>query len=1203
LVAQAVKIHGVFALGVLALLGALSYFSYVSLDALIAVRQGSGAQINVGGRQRMLSQRISLLAARLAVTGDPAEYRSTRSNLLNAVALMAHSHDRLIKGDAAMGLPGNPSPTVQAMYFGPRRYVDRDVRAFLQRASGLVEKLDEKSEMAGAILSEIQEAALGPLLEDLEAVAGQYEIEGAATSASLRLRTVFGTVFGLILLTIFFLVVSRPLLQLTRGRAQGAETLGSRRRIAVLLLIMTAVVVITAGAAIGVLYNTAFEEKRRALAQVAQSQARLMEAVARFDQQFSRSDHPEGAAAATISQIKDAQGLYGSLDETGEFTLARREEDMIVFVLRHQQHNLGTPKSIPFNTNLAEPMRRALSGESGTVIGVDYRGQRVLAAYEPVAVLNMGIVAKVDFAEVRAPFVKAGGIVAAVAVVLVGVGTALFFSVSSPLIRRIEESEERFRGLIEGSIQGVLIHRDFKPLFVNRTCADMFGYASPGEVLELDSMLALIVPPERGRVAQDMAARLRGEEVPVSIEVQGLRKDGTSIWLEILARVVNWLEETAIQVTTVDITGRKGAERALTESQERLQMAFKASNAGAWSWDKRTNKAVWSDEIFRLLGYEPGEVDARNEAWFSRIHPDDKAFVQEQFDRAMAARSSLDFEYRAVLPDDSVRSIQAVGSVIEDQEGNPKGMSGIQIDITGRKRAEQARREAEMKYQEIFENAAEGIFQSTPDGRFLSANPAMSRMLGYDSPEALIDTVSDIARQVYLDPTERERLVAEAVKSESLRGYESQWQSRDGTVIWVSQTVTAVRDEDGRVLYFAGTVEDITERKNIEETLRRSQRMEELGQLTGGIAHDFNNVLSIILGNLEMLKGMVRGDPLLNKRVETAFKGAKRGADLTKRLLGFSRRVSHAAELVSVNEAIAGINELLAKTLTAAITIETHLAEDIWLTMIDRGDFEDAMVNIALNARDAMPDGGKLVIKTANVTLDERYAKVNPAAKAGGYVLVSITDTGTGMSPEIIDRAFEPFYTTKEPGKGTGLGLSMVYGFATRSKGLVHVNSKLGHGTNVRLCLPRATREPRRVDAILDSGRVPRGNETVLVVDDEKDVLDVTVEHLTDLGYSTIAAENAGSALKILAGRRKIDLLFSDVVMPGGMSGYDLAREAVKKRPKVKVLLTSGATTRIGGSATRDDQDAGKLAAGLLAKPYLKPDLARRVRQALDAEE
>jgi nitrogen-specific signal transduction histidine kinase/CheY-like chemotaxis protein len=388
----------------------------------------------------------------------------------------------------------------------------------------------------------------------------------------------------------------------------------------------------------------------------------------------------------------------------------------------------------------------------------------------------------------------------------------------------------------------------------------------------------------------------------------------------------------------------------------------------------------------------------------------------------------------------------------------------------------------------------------------------------------------------------------------------------------------------------------VTEKIALQGQLLQAQKMEAVGQLTGGVAHDFNNLLSIILGNLEFLEERVRYDEPLRKFATIAQHAANRGADLTRRLLAFSRRQVLEPVNVDMNAAVSGLAGMITRTLGEHIEVQTVLALGLWETRIDPAQLESTLLNLCVNARDAMPDGGKLTIETANFVLDSGYAMQFPDVKSGDYVLLTVSDRGTGMSREIVERAFEPFFTTKERDKGTGLGLSMVYGFVKQSGGHITISSELGRGTSVKLYFPRADSASTRREPAAAVMSEPKGTETILVVEDEPDVRRTVVGMLRGLGYRVLVAENGPTALKILENAAiDVDLLFTDLIMSGGMNGLELAEKVQVLRPGLHVLYTSGyadGAVRGKENILRDKQ--------LIAKPYVRQVLAERVRQSLD---
>jgi signal transduction histidine kinase len=379
-----------------------------------------------------------------------------------------------------------------------------------------------------------------------------------------------------------------------------------------------------------------------------------------------------------------------------------------------------------------------------------------------------------------------------------------------------------------------------------------------------------------------------------------------------------------------------------------------------------------------------------------------------------------------------------------------------------------------------------------------------------------------------------------------------------------------------------------------ETQVRQAQKMEAIGQLTGGVAHDFNNILTVITGTIEILGEAVKDRPHLAQITDLISAAAARGADLTRHLLAFARRQPLQPRNTDVNALVIDAARLLRPTLGEQIEIESMLAHDSAPALIDPSQLSTAILNLALNARDAMPDGGKLTLETRNVVLDENYASMNREVKPGNYVMIAVSDTGAGIPGRLLDKVFEPFFTTKEVGKGSGLGLSMVYGFVKQSNGHIKIYSEEGHGTTVKLYLPEATGLPDALAAETGISGGEHGDESILIVEDDALVREYVVTQISRFGYHTLAAGNAAEALAIIDGHERIDLLFTDVIIPGGLNGRQLATEALKRRPGLKVLYTSGYTEN--AIVHHGRLDAGVL---LLPKPYLSSDLARMIRTAL----
>ena len=530
-------------------------------------------------------------------------------------------------------------------------------------------------------------------------------------------------------------------------------------------------------------------------------------------------------------------------------------------------------------------------------------------------------------------------------------------------------------------------------------------------------------------------------------------------------------------------------------------------------------------------------------------------------------------------------------------------VTSINQHMMKRRETDRVLRESEERYKDLIEGTTDLVTVVDSGGKFLFVNHVAGRILGISPKDCVGLPAFDFVLPEDRDATRAAFHSWITARQNTVR-FNNRQKGRDGSICFVEWNISIFYDDNGDVKTIQSIGRDITETKKSEEALRRAQKMEVLGQLTGGIAHDFNNILGVVMGNLELIREMVAGDSKILKRVDTALRGVGRGQDITKKLLGFSRQTPYGRQKVSVNRSIENMRELIAKSLTASIEIENRLADDLWQVDVDPGDLEDAILNLALNAKDAMSRGGGiLIIETANRVLDEDHARPNASGQAREFVMVSVSDTGTGMSPEVREKAFEPFFSTKEEGRGTGLGLSMVYGFAQRSGGHINIDSTEDEGTTVCIYLPRAQGDiTERQTTNRMQEKLAGGAETILVVDDEEALAELAVTHLERLGYKTLMATSPAQALKIIKDKQHIDLLFCDVIMPGGMDGYQLALAVHKIRPDLKILLTSGFTSE--KKEYTDDEGAivSRLSANLLNKPYRRSELAVSVRAMLDEE-
>ncbi|MDH3742645.1 MAG: PAS domain S-box protein [Hyphomicrobiales bacterium] len=495
----------------------------------------------------------------------------------------------------------------------------------------------------------------------------------------------------------------------------------------------------------------------------------------------------------------------------------------------------------------------------------------------------------------------------------------------------------------------------------------------------------------------------------------------------------------------------------------------------------------------------------------------------------------------------------------------------------------------------ILESAVDAIVSIDEAALIETVNPAAERLFQYDRAELIGQNVKMLMPEPFRAEHDAymQRYRETGIRKIIGVGREVVGQRKDGSTFPMHLSVGEFMMDGER--HYTGIIHDLTVRQKAEHALQHSQRMEAIGQLTGGIAHDFNNLLTVVIGNLELLQ-MRDLDKTQNELVSEAQEAADLGARLTARLLAFARRSHLEPQTVDLNAQVLGLTDLLHRTLGEQINLSSALSTGLWSARADPTQIESAIVNLAVNARDAMARGGKLVIETRNTVFDDDDATTEIGVKPGDYVQLSVSDTGTGMSKEVQERVFEPFFTTKEAGRGTGLGLSMVYGFARQSGGHVTVYSEAGQGTTINLYLPRVDDDAAPAMAVDAGSLLPRGDgQVILVVEDDERVRRLTIRRIGDLGYDVIAAANAAEALDIVGKNSRIDLVFTDIIMPGGMSGYELCDALRADKPDIKVVLTSGYAEDLVHSDRLGEQELM-----LVRKPYRQTELAKAIKQALD---
>lgn len=791
------------------------------------------------------------------------------------------------------------------------------------------------------------------------------------------------------------------------------------------------------------------------------------------------------------------------------------------------------------------------------------------------------------------------------------------------------ESEAKFRAVADTATSGIYIHSDDRFLYVNRACELISGYTRQ-ELLQR-KVWEVVHPEDLQRLQLRAASRKRGENVPSRYEFRLVHKNGDIRWVDFSAALIQFEGQSAILATVFDITDRKRGEQLqsalyrianLASSATDLQQFYRSIHdiVGELMYARNFYIAVLSEDGDNIeIPYFVDEEDATppsSDAWRGGLTDyllrtgepllvDPKKFQQLVNSGEVISRGapSIDWVGVPLKIGDKTFGVLAVQSYSEKVRFGKKEMDILsfvsqQVASTiEHRRSQEALRRSEMRYRSQVQSAVYGIYRSSLEGKFLDVNPALVQMLGYASPEELF--AIDMATDLYVDPNERRRHIREYGHAERIDAVETRWKRKDGKVITVRLSGRGGLKYPGEPESFEMICEDITERRTLEEQLLHSQKMEAVGRLAGGVAHDFNNLLTVIKGYSDLIVNELPEKDPMRGEVDEIRRAAERAAQLTHQLLAFSRRQVMAPRVLDLNVVIGNIQKMLKRLLGEDVELHVSLAPNLGRVKADPGQLEQVIMNLAVNARDAMPKGGKLTIETSNRYIDDSYARELAVVNAGEYAMIAVSDTGQGMDPETASHIFEPFFTTKETGKGTGLGLSTVYGIVKQSGGYIWVYSEPGMGTTFKVYLPiveSADADETGVRASLAQSY--RGTETILLVEDEDGVRALIREVLQRHGYTVIDTRNGGEAL-IECERHKgeIQLLLTDVVL-AQVTGTELAKRLSSMRPAMKVLFVSGYT-----------EEAiihhGVLEPGtaFLQKPFTPTVLARKVREVLTGQE
>ena len=715
--------------------------------------------------------------------------------------------------------------------------------------------------------------------------------------------------------------------------------------------------------------------------------------------------------------------------------------------------------------------------------------------------------------------------------------------------------------------------------------------ASPeGEIsLAVGKPLSGSLSPDSQDVADEcVAAAVDGRTSEV--ELTGV--DGRT-YLARFAPLDDVAGDAALVMVGVDVTNHDRVVEALRASEQTHRTLVDNMRDVVFSLDTEGVVRYISPAIHAIAGFAPEEVVGKGFRDF--LHPDDVAEVTESFENVLSGKPQPS-EYRVRAKDGHYRWVQSESSLVTSPDGE-ESMQGLLRDVTLRRRAEEALTEAESRYRSMFENAVFGICLLTPDARFLDVNQALVEMLGYSDADEL--RAADMDDGVYAETSERQRFIDEMNHVQGVGGVDVRWKRKTGDVIVVRLAGRMLRRDDGHIDGYEIIAEDVTARQALEEQYRQAQKMEAIGRLAGGVAHDFNNLLTVINGHADLVLSSIRPSDPLYKDLAEIKKAGERAASLTAQLLAFSRKQILRPAILDLNEVISNGSGMLRRIIGEDIELQTQLEDGLSPVVADRSQLEQVVMNLAINARDAMPRGGRLTITTYTEILEPSKLPSRAPSSSERFSVMSIDDTGVGITDDVQRHMFEPFFTTKEESRGTGLGLSTVYGIIEQSGGFIEVDSELGRGSSFKILLPQvevAAPQAEKEESAPSSAETLQDVGTVLVVEDDDAVRITAVEMLETCGFSVYEARDGQEALAFAETRKgALDLLLTDVVMPG-ISGCELAEAMTAVDPTLRVLYMTGyADEDVLAQPLRDREHV------LLKKPFSLVEIVEKVREALAA--